>query len=324
MSGAIVDPAEFTSDEQNHLGRANGNVFHRHPGIAGVHDGQIMVRLKKKRFIVIDYSVVPTEEEIMEAKSLPHVKIFEGAGRKKCTINICDKVGVPVCLFDSEPEETDSLYLRSGMCFTCQRNLNEKRRTERKRPSAKSADSAASPHQPSLIYAIGPSQKKFKLNGSTITLNNDAVIINGAVEGTKYAGEGYGFQEIGADMQHLVCEAASDVDRLVNAVSSGSEAAAAVAAVGAVGDDVTSLYEKAFKNLSSAIFLLSQWKSSWDTAVQTAMDPSLADAVASAAAVAAAAADGSEQGSNMVSLLLAADKRKEKEGLPDDVESYEV
>lgn len=321
MSRVIVPPSEFASDERDNLGRANGNVYQRVPGVAGVHDGQIMVRLKKKRFIVIDYSVVPTEEDMMEAKSSPQIKIFEGAGRKKCTINNCGKIGVPVCLFDSEPNETDSLYLRSGMCFTCQRNLNEKRRTERKRTNKATDPSTSSP---SLIYAIGPSQKKFKLNGSTITLNNDAVIINGAVEGIKYAGEGYGFQEIGPDMQDLVHEAAADVAHLVNAVSTGAEAAAAVAGVGGVGDDVTTLYEKAFKSLNAAIFLLSQWKSSWDTAVHTAMDPSLADAVASAAAVAAAAADGTEQGSNMVSLLLAADKRKGKEDDHNDVQSFEV
>ena len=55
---------EFTEDLEMRLGRANGNIYHRREGIAGVHDGQVMVRLKKKRFIIIDYSIVPTEEDL--------------------------------------------------------------------------------------------------------------------------------------------------------------------------------------------------------------------------------------------------------------------
>jgi hypothetical protein len=74
---------EFADDVEHHLGRANGNVHVRRHGVEGAHDGQIMVRLKKKRFV-------------------------------KCTMSNCSKIGVPVCLWDSEPEEVDSLYLRSG------------------------------------------------------------------------------------------------------------------------------------------------------------------------------------------------------------------
>jgi len=108
----------YITEAESHLGKANGNVYHSRPGVEGVHDGQIMVRLKKKRFIVIDYSFEPTEEDTQLAAQTPHVKVLEGAGKRKCTMAKCPKIGVPVCLYDSEPHETASLYLRSGMCFT--------------------------------------------------------------------------------------------------------------------------------------------------------------------------------------------------------------
>jgi hypothetical protein len=243
-----------------------------------------------------------------------------------------------VCLYDSDPFEPDPLYLRSGLCFQCQRNLNEQRRTERKRPSK--ADREA---HPSLIYAIGPSNKRFKIDGGTTVLKDDAIIINGAVEGTKRCGEGYGFQEIGSDLLALAHEAAQDTARLVNAVT-GNTATVAAEAVAALGqpdystsatnilleqggnvepptsEDINALYYKAFQSMNKSIFLLSQWKSSWDSAISaaadSAADPSLADAVASAAAVVAAAtstppapaSDIQDPSPNMVSLLLAANK----------------
>ena len=40
---------------ESKLGKANGNVFQLRPAEEMTHDGVIMVRLKKKRFIVIDY-----------------------------------------------------------------------------------------------------------------------------------------------------------------------------------------------------------------------------------------------------------------------------
>jgi hypothetical protein len=86
--------------------------------------------------------------------------------------------------------------------------------------------------------------------------------------------------------------------------------------------------------LSKSIYLLSQWKQSWDSAIAAAVaqetvgDPSLADAVASAAAVVAAATDGQEANSqNMVSLLLAADQRKDGEDAKaeaENVQAFEV
>jgi hypothetical protein len=84
------------------------------------------------------------------------------------------------------------------MCFTCQRNLNEKRRTERKRvPSSRGGRAgfdddnnhpAGGTHafglSPSIIYAFGPSAaKRFKTsNGGILELTHDAVIINAPSE----------------------------------------------------------------------------------------------------------------------------------------------
>lgn len=392
----IVPLEEFAEDLELRLGRANGNIYHRREGIEGLHDGQVMVRLKKKRFIIIDYSILPTDEDIQAAQATPHVSVPTGAGKQKCATPECPKVGVPVLLYDSEPNEPSSLYMRSGLCFTCQRNLNEKRRTQRKRPGDTSGSS--------VLYAVGPGSKKVKLNGATMELNPEAIILNGPpLGGAKSVGDGYSFDEIGPDLAHCVRQATNDTDRLINSISgtatttpatsaeaphhlshihhhhnphhhhhdhnphqhphhhhssdlpvvSVEEAAnAAVEAStsllngagpppppAASSEDINDLYDKAFHSLSKSIYLLSQWKQSWDAAIaaavaqETVNDPSLADAVASAAAVVAAAADGSEAASttNMVSLLLAADQRKEhphdaKVVIPegDNVQAFEV
>jgi ferredoxin-like protein FixX len=346
----ILPHQEFHDDLETRLGRANGNIYHRQEGIAGIHDGQVMVRLKKKRYIVIDYSIVPNEHDFQVAATNPHITIPNGAGKQKCTTPECTKVGVPVCLYDSEPNEPSSLYLRAGLCFTCQRNLNEKRRTQRKRHT-----DDGMVHSP-VLYAVGPGQKKIKLNGMNIDLTSDAIILNGHYgSSTKTTRDGYSFDEIGPDLMTAVNEASGDTHRLVHAISSNTTTAmgssnhhhnhhtgvlsveevanAAVEATtgiisgaespphhsnhtngGAVtSEDINVLYDKAFTSLSRSIFLLTQWKQSWDSAIAAAVaqetvgDSSLADAVASAAAVAAAATDGTDN----ISLLLAADQRKE-------------
>lgn len=347
-SSAIQIPPidEFVDDVEHKLGRANGNIFHRHTGVPGVHDGQIMVRLKKKRFVILDYGIVPTDADLQLALTNSNIKIPKGAGKETCKTPDCLKVGVPVCIYDSEPNETDSLYLRTGLCFGCQRNLNEKRRTERKRTNPRLSTSDEDGLEPSMIYAMGPSPKKFRYkNGSFVELASDAIIVNGAIEGTRHYGEGYGFQEIGADLLQSSQEALVDTERLVHAVSSGAASAAVAAVHGSLLDDnghdpispgdedINSIYQKAFHSLSKSIFLLSQWKSSWDAAIEaaheTVADPSLADAVASAAAVAAATSvpdmlgdnSGSDPTSSMATLLMAAnDERKDHEGDDDDDE----
>lgn len=149
----VLPLEEFAEDLDLRLGRANGNIYKRRPGVEGIHDGQVMVRLKKKRFIVIDYSIVPNEHDLQAAAISPHINVPLGAGVTKCTGKVasepggplvpCKKIGMPILLYDSEPDQPPSLYLRSGLCFICQRNLNEKRRTQRKRPSDRANHQAA-------------------------------------------------------------------------------------------------------------------------------------------------------------------------------------
>ncbi len=96
----VILPFEsFSVDLEHNLGRANGNCYIRKPGIPTVHDGQIMVRLKKKRFIIIDYSIIPTPADSACAAVTPHIRCPVGAGQQECTAANCSKVGVPVCLF---------------------------------------------------------------------------------------------------------------------------------------------------------------------------------------------------------------------------------
>lgn len=116
MPDSVILPFEdFAVDAEHNLGRANGNCYQRKPGIPNVHDGQIMVRLKKKRFIVIDYSVVPSPTDIACANVTPHLKCPPGAGSQKCTSSTCSKIGVPVCLFGK--------YC-ANICSKCDNNRN--------------------------------------------------------------------------------------------------------------------------------------------------------------------------------------------------------
>lgn len=115
------DVAEFEREAQAHLGNANGNIYQSRMGVNLQHDGQVYVRLKKKRFIVLDYTIQPNEADMATASGVAHLEIPSGAGKTQCITKECCKVGVPVKLYDSNPEDTVSLYLRSGLCFECQR-----------------------------------------------------------------------------------------------------------------------------------------------------------------------------------------------------------
>jgi len=328
----LVPFSEFAEDVNTKLGRANGNIYIREAGVDNVHDGQIMVRLKKKRFIIIDYSIIPTQHDISTAALSSHIMIPNGAGRTKCTDNNCTKVGIPVCLHDSNPEEPSSLYLRSGLCFTCQRILNEKRRTQRKKKSSTNPPTPVHSGPPP-IGAMGHSgldpnsysqpQKRFRLNGEILDLNPDAIIINGPLNDTKHHGPGYEFPEIITDLQRITQEVTNETNVLANAISNPNHQE---------HTNIMAMYEKTFLSMSKGIFLLSQWKSSWDSAVASAVAEKaaseqaaavtdgtildgnvIADAVASAAAVAAAqtptattATTTTTTSSNMVPLLIAA------------------
>lgn len=284
---SIPPLGEFAHDLEHMLGRANGNVYHRREGMPDVHDGQVMVRLKKKRFVILDYSIIPTDADRTLATTFPHVKIPRGAGRELCKTPQCSKIGIPVCIYDSEPHETDSLYLRTGLCFTCQRNLNEKRRTERKRPNIKSLGeggdvSVGEDGLPaSLIYAMGPERKKFRYpNGTILQLNSNAIIVNGSVEGTKHYSEGYGLPEIGHDLIHHAREGCDDIERLVQAVSTSAATAAAAVVAAVVGDTAAT-------DLESTSIIISDSVAAAATA-NNSMSPIFADQSTMATSVAAA------------------------------------
>jgi len=243
-SQVMISPDDFAEDLELRLGRANGNVYHRKPGVDGVHDGQIMIRLKKKRFIVIDYGIIPSHEDIRMAACYPQMATPPGCGKQKCVTAECTKIGVPVLLHDSDPNEPASLYMRSGLCFTCQRLLNEKRRTQRKRKSDLnqpvgvvipavmaggtvgafniSPAVATTAVAANGTYHLQPTLKRFKVNGECVDLPPDAIIINGPIEGTKRHGNGYTFNEIGVDLQNLMHGTTNDIHQLVNDVGSAT------------------------------------------------------------------------------------------------------
>jgi len=265
----ILPPEEFAQDAEQRLGRANGNTYQRRPAIENVHDGQIMVRLKKKRYIIIDYSIIPSESDIETAKDLPHVVVPEGAGERLCATRECPRIGVPVQLFDSEPNEPASLYLRGGLCFSCQRTLNEKRRTQRKRKSDTIMEAHHAVANRGLGMGIGgvggpvaPQQQRYRLNGSILDLNPDAVIINGPIEGTRTRGPDYQYPRIGQDLLHLVSEIQRGAHTLLSTAYRNQS-------MGTVGSNasitqINGLFQTTFRDMSRATYLITQWKASWD------------------------------------------------------------
>lgn len=134
----LIRPEEHVEDEITQLGKANGNHYVRKAGVDGVHNGQIMIRLKSKRYIIIDYGYIPSKYDHELVQHHSHISIPPGAGQTLCKTVDCPRVGVPVLLYDSEPHEPMSLYMKGGFCFNCQRALNEKRRTLRKKRKANS------------------------------------------------------------------------------------------------------------------------------------------------------------------------------------------
>ena len=222
-------PDEFADVLDQNLGRANGNVYISKPGIENIHDGQIMVRLKKKRCIIIDYA-----------------KAYEDATDKNkeiCVSSDCKKIGRPILLYDSVPSETPSLYMRTGLCFTCQRALNEKRRTQRKR-KRDVGDNCISNNNQQQHKTDGKSRKKkssvcntlgtntyqvhqlndptqstdsiqpFMVYNPALIVPNNAIVICGPLEGTKPFGPDYGMKDISNDIRELSNELAQDMDRL--------------------------------------------------------------------------------------------------------------
>ena len=260
-SSIFLRPEEFAQDAESNLGRANGNTYQRKPGIENVHDGQIMVRLKKKRFIILDYGHVPSDNDHEIAKVVPHICIPAGGGRSTCATKSCQRIGVPVLLYDSDPDEPMSLYLRGGLCFTCQRNLNEKRRTQRKRKATD--DACFGGHMPSLGQGHGAAHcNRFRYNDHILDLNPEAVVINGPVDGARARGPGYRCPEIGSDLLRIVSELSHETVSLIH--SSGAQSGIVSQNINVTSSAINAMYQKAFLSVSKATFLLTQWKASWD------------------------------------------------------------
>lgn len=230
---------------------------------------------------------------------------------------------------DSNPDEPTSLYLRSGLCFTCQRLLNEKRRTQRKRKS----DVQGKPNSGSA--ADNFAQKRVRINGEIVDVHADAIILNGPFDGTKHHGPGYEYPQIVMDLQKIGAAVTQETAELANTMS-------AIAGPPPHNSpehvQIDALYNKTFHTISKGIFLLSELKTSFDAAVTASIaekateevldSASIADVVASAAAVAAAqsaevvvaaaaAGGGNDQASSsMIPLLLAAESKEGEPAVP--------
>ena len=89
----LIRPEEYVEDEIRRLGKSNGNHYVRKAGVDGVHNGQIMIRLKSKRYIIIDYTPSEYDHELVQHHS--HISIPPGAGQTLCKTVDCPRVGVP-------------------------------------------------------------------------------------------------------------------------------------------------------------------------------------------------------------------------------------
>jgi hypothetical protein len=272
-------PADIMDDVNHRLGRANGNVYRRKPGVEGAHDGELMIRLKKKRFIILDY----TPEEGVT---------------KPCNTQGCPKTARPKCVYDSDPDEPKSLYLRSGLCFTCQRSVNEKRRSNRKSGegaapnSQRSAAAAAMSSPPSFSSHKGAPGATYQhqMSGNKrahgqvyyqAPVNPNAIIIDGPVGGARPADEHYTYSEIGVELQHLTRHLVTECDSIVAEAAKGksqgladpSQMSAAVAqghraALPGLSretrDTLEAKYQLALGYAKKGVYQLTQWKSSWE------------------------------------------------------------
>jgi hypothetical protein len=259
MISVFLRPEEFADDAESRLGRANGNTYVRKPGVENVHDGQIMVRLKKKRYIILDYGYTPNQQDHELARTIPHISIPYGAGQTQCTTRDCPRIGIPVLLYDSEPSEPMSLYLRGGLCFSCQRNLNEKRRTQRKRKS--DGQPVGEERIAADLHSIGSgsaNSSRFRYNEQLLELNPNSIVINGPVDGTRTQGPDYRCHQIGSDVFRIVSELSQETLALMHHSSVAQPWSAPTPEI------INQAYHKAFLSASRATFLLTQWKASFD------------------------------------------------------------
>jgi len=106
------------------------------------------------------------------------------------------------------------------------------------------------------MRSVGSGGSRFKVNNEVVELNSDAIIINGAVAGTRSRGPGYQHPEIGVDLVNIMADLQKDTISLVsnNMNTVGFSAPAAT----------NMLYQKAFLSASRVTYLLTQWKASHD------------------------------------------------------------
>lgn len=189
-------------------------------------------------------------------------------------------------LYDSEPNEPMSLYLRGGLCFSCQRNLNEKRRTQRKRKAEghPAGEACIGGDIPNLGLGPGTGNcNRFRFNDHILDLNPEAVVINGPVDGARTRGPGYRCPEIGTDLLRIVSELSHETLSLIQH-SSGAQSGMVSQNVNVPSSSINAMYQKAFLSVSKATFLLTQWKASWDENVAVNMAQNTAARAAAASA----------------------------------------
>jgi hypothetical protein len=121
----VLSPEDFLI-ELNFLGFANGNIYYRIPGVEGLHDGQVMVRLKKKRFVILDYSIQPNEHDMKAAQQNEHIKIPRQAGKAICikpTVRLAIFVSLVASLrMRSRPISYECSSLLRRLCREVQQN----------------------------------------------------------------------------------------------------------------------------------------------------------------------------------------------------------
>ena len=309
------------------LGKANGNIFNLRPAGEGdpltntpPHDGVVMVRLKKKRFLVLDYSKGMYSLNRHQDDPQSHNRL------SICISPTCQKVGLPDLIYDSgDPAEGGiSLYLRSGMCFTCQRNVNEKRRTQRKRKGDETGSASSNNRRRTTDTIFGSpsvssSHQPFAsvdamMVGNVASAYLDApVSISVHTNDENMSNAKMCIEDFGRNFEMLISLSsminAPEPDEAIPIIPSSNESSVANKANMAI------YYESAVSSLHKCLHFLEDWKRSHlGDDMRGHNSDSLNDAVATAHAAANA--------NNPISALLGAAKVKEEDPL--DVPSIHV
>ena len=224
MKTILLD-IEYVNNNATNLKGSNGSSIRLEPAVEDAHCGRLMIRLANARIVILDYEYVPNEHDVELASSRVYITIPYGAGQKICTKKGCKRIGVPVLLYDSHPNDSETAYLKNGLCFTCQKDSNAKRRTKRK------------------------SNQNEQSNGTS------AIVINAPVDGTRSHDADYCCPQISADLQRITSELSQETGSLVQ-LSSREHAM--------MPGSVDQQYQRAYLSATRAVFLLTQWKASYD------------------------------------------------------------